>query len=165
MPRGVYERKPQKRKPYKRKPVEERFWAKVKKDTESGCLEWTGTLNELGYGRFKINGKLILAHRFSYELHKGPIADGMYCLHSCDNRRCCNPNHLSVGSHLENYHDMLNKNRQHYKNILNSEKVKNIKIRLQSGEFYKNIAKEFDMPSVTVYHIKTGKTWAHVKIN
>ena len=112
MPRGVYERKPQKRKPYKRKPVEERFWAKVKKDTESGCLEWTGTLNELGYGRFKINGKLILAHRFSYELHKGPIADGMYCLHSCDNRRCCNPNHLSVGTHIDNMKDMIYKNRQ-----------------------------------------------------
>ena len=164
MPRGVYERKP--RKPQKRKPAEERFWAKVNKNTESGCWEWEASCNQYGYGQFSdINGKTIKAHRYSYELNKGPIPEGMCILHSCDNRRCCNPNHLSVGSHLENYHDMLNKNRQHYKNILNSEKVKNIKIRLQSGEFYKNIAKEFDIPSVTVYHIKTGKTWAHVKIN
>jgi hypothetical protein len=164
MPRGVFERK--------RKPVEERFWSKVNKDTESGCWHFTGALNELGYGQFSINGKMIKAHRYSYELHKGPIPEGMCCLHACDNRKCCNPDHLSIGTHKENMQDMINKNRQnkpkgsmHGRSKLTEDQVLSIKKRIASGEKQSNIAKEFGIANCQITYIKTGTTWAHVQIN
>jgi hypothetical protein len=53
----------------------------------------------------------LLAHRFSYEMHVGPIPDGMMVLHSCDNSRCVNPAHLSIGTQTENMLDMHKRNR------------------------------------------------------
>ena len=136
--------------PYKRKPIEERFWKYVNKDTESGCWEWIGAIERNGYGRFKLNGKMILAHRLSYELHKGPIPSGMCCLHSCDNRRCVKPDHLSIGTHKENIQDKIDKNRQakgsmHGKSKLNEDQVLLIKKRISSGERNIDIAKEYDV--------------------
>ena len=63
------------------KTAEERFWPKVNKtDT---CWLWTGSLSNTGYGQFQINRKLVLAHRFAYELVHGPIAPGLVIDHLC----------------------------------------------------------------------------------
>ena len=93
--------------------IQERFWSKVlKSDDENGCWEWQAhTCN--GYGRFGLNGKMILAHRFAYEdINKKKIEEGMCILHSCDNPKCVNPAHLREGTYLDNITDMINKNRQ-----------------------------------------------------
>ncbi len=68
----------------------------------TGCWVWSGHTYKNGYGVRKAFGKDVSAHRFSYELHKGSIPHGMMVLHSCDNKRCINPDHLRVGSHSEN---------------------------------------------------------------
>ena len=75
------------------------FWAKVKK-TET-CWIWTGA-QSLGYGQTSIKHKVIWAHRFSYELHKGPIPDGLQIDHLCKNKLCVNPDHLEAVSQKEN---------------------------------------------------------------
>ena len=82
-----------------------RFFKKVKK-TLFGCWEWTGGSRGNGYGAMKVDGKVIDAHRLSFEIHYGKIGHSrIFVRHICDNRRCCNPNHLVVGTHSENMQD------------------------------------------------------------
>jgi hypothetical protein len=161
MPRGIF----------KRKPAEERFWDKVNKNTGTDCWHFTGSIAYNGYGQFKFNGKIIKAHRFSYELNKGPIPDGMCILHACDNRLCVNPDHLSIGTQRDNVYDMINKNRKAIQkgslngmSKLTEDQVKLIKRRIASGEKQVNLAKEYGVNKSQITEIKIGRTWAHVKI-
>lgn len=78
----------------------DRFWAKV--SIQDGCWEWQAYADSLGYGRFWDDGRMVLAHRFSYELARGPIAEGMVIDHLCRNPRCVNPTHLEVVTPGEN---------------------------------------------------------------
>ena len=90
-----------------------RFWEKVNEKGPDDCWEWTAGKNTRGYGQFKIlPSKPALAHRVSYELHKGEIPKGLHVLHSCNNASCVNPNHLRVGTAKENYEDQLKDLRQ-----------------------------------------------------
>lgn len=78
-----------------------------------GCWLWTGALNNMGYGQFYVRARRgnVLAHRWSYEHHNGPIGDGLFVMHSCDTPRCVNPAHLRVGTHQDNVDDMTAKGR------------------------------------------------------
>ena len=73
---------------------EARFWNRVRK-TDS-CWIWFGRSLPAGYGLFKIKNKPILVHRFSYELHIGPIPIGKVIHHKCKNKFCVNPEHLEL---------------------------------------------------------------------
>jgi hypothetical protein len=74
--------------------VQQRFWAKVRKGDV--CWNWTAALDHGGYGHFRADGKTVRAHRFSYELHVGPIPVGLQIDHLCRNTRCVNPDHLEA---------------------------------------------------------------------
>lgn len=82
----------------------ERFWSKV--DKTPTCWLWLCYRDHDGYGKFKLNGRMINAHRVSYELLVGPIPDGMEIDHvrdrGCVNRHCVNPSHLEAVSHQVN---------------------------------------------------------------
>jgi hypothetical protein len=147
--------------PKGRTPIQ-RFWEKVNKHTLSGCWEWTGSRNDYGYGQMKWDSvKVIYAHRFSYELHIGPIPTGLVLMHSCDKPSCVNPDHLTPGTNSDNTKDMILKGRCRTAKIT-IEQVREIKRRLAGGEYYRDMAKEFNVSVTTVYFIKTGKTWANV---
>lgn len=89
---------------------EDRFWARVQRG--DGCWEWTGRLNEHGYGGLWFRRKMDRAHRVAWTLTNGEIPAGLCVLHHCDNRRCVRPDHLFVGTQLDNMRDMVAKGRQ-----------------------------------------------------
>ena len=92
----------------------ERFWQKVIR--HDGCWGWAGSVGSTGYaqmGSRKGEGvwRSMKASRFSFELHVGPIPDGMCVCHSCDNPICVNPEHLFLGTQLDNMKDKVKKGR------------------------------------------------------
>jgi hypothetical protein len=79
-----------------------RFMEHVAIDSETGCWLWTASLTGPGYGQFKVHGRLVLAHRFAYELVHGPIPADRELDHLCRVRRCVNPTHLEPVTTREN---------------------------------------------------------------
>lgn len=91
------------------------FWANVTKGAADECWLWTGRGMGKGYGGctpLTVNGERF-AHRASYELHFGPIPEGMQVCHTCDTRRCINPRHFFLGTQTDNLRDMRTKGRWH----------------------------------------------------
>lgn len=76
-----------------------------------GCWLWNRQLYPSGYGSFFAHGRNRRAHRFSYELYKGEIPEGLLVLHSCDTPRCVNPDHLRVGTDQDNTQDKISRGR------------------------------------------------------
>lgn len=88
-----------------------RFWSHVKKLDGDGCWEWTSTLFNDGYASFKMQGKQRRSCRVAWELANGPIPDGLFTCHRCDNKLCVRPDHLFLGTALDNTRDMIAKGR------------------------------------------------------
>ncbi len=97
--------------PSVKRPVEFRFWQQVAIIPEHSCWEWLGAKSPKGYGTFGANRKHFQAHRFSWQIHFGPIPDGLLVCHKCDNPSCVRPEHLFLGTALDNTRDMINKGR------------------------------------------------------
>lgn len=158
MPSGVY--------PRKKKPVEERFWAKVDKRGPNECWKWTAAKMFTGYGEFRVDGKMLYAHRVSWELHNGPIPGGMCVLHICDNRACVNPAHLWFGTYADNMQDMERKGRcAHPHGEANGKakftrgEVRGIRRLLALGLSQRAIARKHNVGHSAIWSIKIGRTW------
>jgi hypothetical protein len=94
MPVRIYE--------HKKKDPEDRFWSKVV-HLPNGCLQWTGAIDDNGYGEFGIpQGKIVYAHRYAWELDRGPIPKGLQIDHLCRNRGCVNVDHMELVTLAEN---------------------------------------------------------------
>mgnify|MGYP003589933023 CR=1 FL=1 len=95
------------------KSIESRFWTKVDKQGPNDCWNWKASTSN-GYGRIWQGGRgggWILAHRFAYEYANGAFDSKLLVCHHCDNPRCCNPNHMFLGTWADNTHDMILKGR------------------------------------------------------
>ena len=158
MPVGVYERPSPK----------EKFFKKVNK-TES-CWLWTGSINGGGYGTFKYLDTIQNAHRAGWRIIKGEIPKGLLVLHKCDVRNCVNPDHLFLGTYLENIEDMMNKGRgnfvrgkNHGLSKLNEKEVIEIR-RLDKHDIItrKLLSKMFKVNVSTIAGIVKRKAWIHI---
>lgn len=94
------------------------FWAKVDIRGDDECWEYQGYVTPEGYGwayTGTMKGQRTHgAHRQSWILTHGPIEGDLQILHHCDNRRCCNPKHLFIGTHQDNMRDMVQKERHRF---------------------------------------------------
>lgn len=78
----------------------------------NGCWPWLGEHDADGYGRARVDGRRVGAHRLALEQKLGrPLAPGMCACHTCDNPDCVNPAHLFEGTRADNNHDMVAKGR------------------------------------------------------
>jgi len=143
--------------------------------TKSGCWLWSGAKNKGGYGTLTVGSRTdasrttMLAHRYSYSIHKGSFDKKLCVLHRCDNPPCVNPNHLFLGTRLDNHTDMVGKGRrvdlrgeQRPNHKLTQRQVTHIKSLLESGTHQTVIAKKFGVNQTLVSAIKTNKVWSHV---
>lgn len=92
---------------------EERFFDKVFPEPMSGCWLWDAAIARGGYGHFWLGKRLVYAHRFSYELTRGKIPDGMVIDHKCCVPSCVNPDHLEAVSQKENAQRTVDRGRWH----------------------------------------------------
>lgn len=124
------------------------------KQIDNGCIEYTGELDKNGYGKCRIysNGKEqnIGAHRISYFLHYNKDPYSLHVCHSCDNRKCVNPKHLSLGSNKDNASDRANKGRNNNRIKVNTEVLTRIIKLYLEGHNYRQIAIRCNLNRTTV---------------
>ena len=158
-----------------KKTDKKKFESCVEMVSESGCWVWMrGVAGPLHYqyGACNLENKTTRAHRAAWMIYQGSIPKGIDVLHRCDTPLCVNPNHLFLGTHFDNMHDAIKKNRaniifKHRKFLgeengharLTNEIVKEIK---SSNEKTKNIAAKFKITINTVSQIRAGVRWPHI---
>lgn len=145
--------------------LKERILSNIK--VVGGCWEYQGVLSKYGYAIISVNGKSERVHRASYREFVGEIPSGLVVMHICDNRGCCNPSHLTVGTNKENTKDKVNKERQARGEKLPHSKLTEedvLKIRDLSCEGYTQtaIAKEFGVTQAAISYMLCGNSWSHV---
>lgn len=157
-----------------------RFFAKVSTvKNNTHCLEWTACKDKNGYGQFQTSGRLYKAHRIAYFIANAIQPENKLVCHACDNPRCCNPDHLFLGTPLDNSSDMRQKGRcaigdsngqrLHPERVARGERQGGAKltesdvrsIRLDNRT-HREIALDYGVVHSQIGVIKRRKFWAHV---
>lgn len=148
---------------------EYRFWKKVKLPLGGiGCWEWIGSISSAGYGTFSKMGKTLRSSRLAYLLTYGDFDDKLFVCHTCDNPKCCFPDHLFLGTNHDNQIDSVNKGRNRTmcgeENHLTKLSTKNMYsiLSLRGKMATKQIAKTFNVSTRTIEYILCGKRWKHI---
>lgn len=129
------------------------------------CFECVSHLpGDDGYPRATVGGKRDRVHRHAFRKFKGEIPSGMIVRHICDNRKCCNPDHLILGTHADNAHDRVERGRGAEGETNGRSKLKGgdvRRIREMSDEGYKTLtlAAMFDVSRETIRRVKNNRTW------
>lgn len=137
----------------------EHFFAKTE-----GCWNWLGAKKDkLLYGTFRFRNKMYIAHRVSFTLYRGEIPEKKLVLHTCDNPSCVNPEHLKIGTHLDNQHDKRARGRC-VGEKLTEQHVKEIKQLIKDGLKGGEIGRRYKVSRTTIANIRNNKQWKWVII-
>jgi len=156
---------PNRRRHNRSKNIADRLWERVDRSAPDGCWPWTGPAITNGYGCFSWQNRQVRTHRVSYELHYGPIPEGMYVCHRCDNPLCVKPSHLFLGSPAVNVADMIGKGRSRSPRGAANGAAKLTRkqadsIRAQHGAAtYRALADAFGVSVTTIHNIMHGLVW------
>jgi len=162
--------------PRARLPLSVRLWKNIQKRGPDDCWLWVGATRTTGYGSINLGGRSkgsALAHRVVWEQLHGPIPKnrdhhGKVVMHTCDQRLCCNPRHLRLGSQAENVKDMDKKGRRvsappkgssHWNAKLSAKQI--VEIRSMSGS-NAEIAKKFGVTRQNISIVRKGKGWRQI---
>jgi hypothetical protein len=151
----------------------DRFWSKAS-PSPSGCLEWYRAKTNHGYGAFQYKGQALKAHRVAYELHYGIDPAGKFVCHKCDNPCCIKPEHLFLGTALDNNNDMRAKGRDNFtgptnppvgedrhNSLLTEEEVIRIRI-IGSAITQPELGKAFGVSRQTISAVLRRESWKHI---
>lgn len=154
------------------------FWAHTER-ASNGCLHWLGASTTSGNGRLLVGGKTWLAHRYAWFITYGPIPDGLFVCHHCDNPICVEPTHLFLGTDLDNQRDahrkgrhagFLQRGQRHSQAKLTEAQVAEIKRRsvrvnpgIYEGDSPTLLAAEFHVGRDTIYAVLRGTNWSHIR--
>lgn len=132
----------------------------------SGCWEWTGARHRQGYGTIRIN-EVKFVHIITYVMFNGIFATKLEVCHSCNNPPCANPEHLYLGTHLQNMRDANRDGlmrrpfgERHYKSKLSEADVISLRERAASGVRLSHLVKEYGMTGV--HEAVRGRSWKHL---
>jgi hypothetical protein len=164
-----------KRGPYQKVPLEERFWRYASPCPNTGCWWWAGTVQEKRPGHSDIRGVLnidyrpVRASRVAFELYNGPITDGLFVCHTCDNSLCVNPDHLFLGTNGDNMRDCVAKGRlrphagarrsAELQAKLNVDDVRAIRASIEPSPA---LALRYGVTGTLIRRVRSGKAWKHV---
>jgi len=148
-------------------PVEIRFWRHVVKTPE--CWIWTGHTNRRGYGKITtVKNSSIRVNRLSWMIHYGPIPDGMWVLHHCDNPHCVRPDHLFLGTSTDNMRDASLKGRisrgeRRYNATIPDADIPAIRERFARGESLGSLANHYSVTKACIGFIVHGSSHAWIQ--
>ncbi len=132
---------------------------KLRTNSETGCIEWQGRLHKWGYGMVKYQGENIGTHRFFYALLVHDLQSGEEVLHTCHNRKCCNPHHLYIGTQKQNIKDCIDAGRgnrstgkgsRRHLSKLSENEIIEIHRLWHDGYTYEEIGKQFGFHAVAI---------------
>lgn len=147
------------------------FWKNVDIKAASECWNWKLHLFPSGYGEASMGHKPWRAHRLAWFFTHGDIPEDLYVLHHCDNRACCNPMHLYLGTPSDNMRDKTDRGRCNTKRgslrkdaILNEQQVRDIKVAAQGRKrgFNREIAQKYGVHPTTISAIINNRNWRQV---
>lgn len=157
----------------------ERLWSLVERRGQDECWPWRGWRNTGGYGRFELDGKSYYAHRAIFALANPGIISveapkdrqsPEFLRHKCDNPSCCNPNHLEVGTHLQNMQDKVVRGRSKWFDLstesprakLSVNDVKNIRKLSKEGVTRKELSQHYNVSIQTIKAVRSGRHYSDI---
>lgn len=147
----------------------EDLWRRVKIGDPDECWPYLGFVPENGYGQFSIRCQNFLAHRLAYQLATGQDPGDLFVCHRCDNKPCCNPAHLFLGTNGDNQRDasrkgLLTHGSGHHNAKLTEDNVREIRRRRAEGESQYALARAFGIgrPQIAAITNRPNENWRHV---